>query len=117
MIPLSLTSGAILALIRFISLLVICSGYVVRLDTTLFPNDLQAFDAGYVAFMSSVLLDHRHRNPIWTCLLEKLQLMHLKVMKDDSKRKELLEDLDEDMVAQQSRIRPSTVSSPTIKRV
>eukprot|EP00811_Abedinium_folium_P018983 NODE_2790_length_2145_cov_4.728940.p1 GENE.NODE_2790_length_2145_cov_4.728940~~NODE_2790_length_2145_cov_4.728940.p1 ORF type:complete len:578 (+),score=148.75 NODE_2790_length_2145_cov_4.728940:120-1736(+) len=71
-IPLTTVSGIALAISRFFFLLIICAFHVVRLDVTLFPVSIQSLDPGYTVFMSSLTLDHRHRNPIWTAFADTL---------------------------------------------
>jgi hypothetical protein len=56
-------SGVLGAFVRFVSLLVISFFSMFRIDFTLFPKRLQAFDITYVTFMSFVLGQHRHDNP------------------------------------------------------
>jgi hypothetical protein len=83
MMPINITKSFVLGATRFLYLIVLCAAYVVSLDVTLFPDWLQSFDSGHCAFMASVLLDHRHRNPVWTCMLGRFRLMHIAAMENE----------------------------------
>merc|ERR1711971_265596 len=66
--PITFFTGIVQAISRLVMLVVISATYMIRVDETLFPSDYISFDRGYTSFISSVYLDHRHRNEVWTSL-------------------------------------------------
>ena len=63
-------TGVMSAVTRFVFHIVVSIVALFRLDQTIFPKRYIGFDAGYCAFMSVVMLRHRHTNPIWSAFLE-----------------------------------------------
>mmetsp|Transcript_84309 Transcript_84309/g.149007 ORF Transcript_84309/g.149007 Transcript_84309/m.149007 type:complete len:542 (-) Transcript_84309:130-1755(-) len=69
-IPISTASATLLAVFRLAFLVAIACLYVVRLDTTLFPDILVGMDSGFCGYMSAMLVTHRHQNPVWQSLVQ-----------------------------------------------
>merc|ERR1740121_3252280 len=63
-LPFYAVASAMAAIYRYVTLMVVCLGYVVRVDVTLLPHSLQSMDPGYCASMAMLLLSHRHHNPV-----------------------------------------------------
>eukprot|EP00930_Biecheleria_cincta_P046665 TRINITY_DN3220_c0_g1_i2.p1 TRINITY_DN3220_c0_g1~~TRINITY_DN3220_c0_g1_i2.p1 ORF type:complete len:824 (-),score=89.53 TRINITY_DN3220_c0_g1_i2:74-2545(-) len=72
-IPISTVSGILLAFTRLVYLFGVGALYIVRLDITLFPGCLSAYDSGYVTHMAALLIAKRHQNPIMQTWAQELQ--------------------------------------------
>ena len=64
MVMASVVSGIAASIKRFFFLTAFSLVSVMTLDTTHFPEKLTALDSGYTAFMSLVMMRHRHRSPV-----------------------------------------------------